>query len=355
MCPLDLCAIVQANTRIIGLEMNNAVIPRVSVIVPAYNAADFLTRALHSALAQTMPDLELIVVDDASSDATLALAREVAARDPRVRVLHNERNRGMYLTYNRAIDAARGEWIAALDADDIWLPERLERMLAVADGEDMVSDDQLLFYTSPYHRGRSKALSLLSSHGLTVTTPRRLDLLEFVEHDLGLLKPLIRGSFLRQRELKYDADLKIGADFFLYFEFLLAGARWLQLPNGYYLHSEHSENTSKNTVDIAKDVAKSTETLLRHPIVAADPALVRALERRARDWESNEAFAVVSDLLRQRRGAEFVRLLLNEPSYLSIAIGKISRSLWRRALWRIGGMWGQHPPASRFGPTKRGR
>src|SRR5215210_2650966 len=141
--------------------MNETITPRVSVIVPAYNAAGFLKRALHSALAQTMPDLELIVVDDASSDATLALAREVAARDPRVRVLQNERNRGMYPTYNRAIDAARGEWIAALDADDVWLPERLEQMLAVSAGEDAVSDDELILRTSPYHRGRVKALSLL--------------------------------------------------------------------------------------------------------------------------------------------------------------------------------------------------
>jgi len=299
-----------------------------------------------------MPDLELIVVDDASRDATPALAREVAARDPRVRVLHNERNRGMYPTYNRAIDAARGEWITALDADDVWLPERLEQMLAVSDGEDMVSDDQLLFYTSPYHRGRSKALSLLSIHGLTVTTPRRLNLLEFVEHDLGLLKPLIRRSFLCQRELKYDADLRIGADFFLYFEFLLAGARWLQLPNGYYLHSEHGENTSKNTVDIAKDVAKSTETLLRHPVVAADPVLVRALERRAREWESNEAFAVVSDLLRQRRGFGLTRLLVNDPSYLSLAMKKVVRSPLRRTLWRISSVSGRYSLA-RYYPGGR--
>src|SRR5919112_446276 len=128
--------------------MNREDPPRFSLIFPAYNAAGFLKRALHSALAQTMPDFELIVVDDASSDSTLALAHEVAARDPRVRVLHNERNRGMYATYNRAIDAARGEWVAALDADDVWLPERLERMLAVADGEDMVSDDQLIFLMS---------------------------------------------------------------------------------------------------------------------------------------------------------------------------------------------------------------
>jgi succinoglycan biosynthesis protein ExoO len=335
--------------------MDETTTPRVSVIVPAYNAAGFLKRALHSALAQTMPDLELIVVDDSSSDSTLAVARDVAAHDPRVRVLHNERNRGMYATYNRAIDAARGEWIAALDADDVWLPERLERMLAVADHEDMVSDDQLIFHMSPHHRGRAKALSLLASHGMTLSEPRRLNLLEFVEHDLGLLKPLIRRSFLYERDLRYDADLKIGADFFLYFGFLLAGARWLQLPNGYYLYSEHSENTSKDTVGIARDVARSTETLLRHPVVAADPVLTRALERRAREWESNMAFAIVADLLLQRRGAEFVRLLVTDPSNVARAMEKIARSLWRRALWRIGGTWDLHSISARFGLSERER
>src|SRR5919107_1349308 len=335
--------------------MDEATTPRVSVIVPAYNAAGFLKRALHSALAQTMPDLELIVVDDASGDSTLALAHDVAARDPRVRVLHNERNRGMYPTYNRAIDAARGEWIAALDADDVWLPDRLERMLAVSDSEDLVSDDQLIFRTSPHHRGRAKALSLLSSHGMTVSEPRRLNPLEFVEHDLGLLKPLVRRSFLRQRELKYDADLKIGADFFLYLGFLLAGARGVQLPNGYYFYSEHSENTSKDTVGIARDVVKSTETLLRHPVVAADPVLTRALERRAREWESNEAFAIVSDLLQQRRGAELVRLLVNDPSNVARALEKLVKSPWRRALWRISGVWGRHSPPARSSLSERER
>jgi len=299
-----------------------------------------------------MPDLELIVVDDASSDATLALAREVAASDLRVRVLHNERNRGMYSTYNRAIDAARGEWIAALDADDIWLPERLEQMLADSAGEDAVSDDELILRTSPYHRGRVRALSLLASHGVRVTTPRRINALEFVRHDLGLLKPLMRRSFLQQHELKYDADLKIGADFHLYFELLLAGARWLQLPNAYYLYSWHGENTSRDTLAIAEDVAKSNEGLLRHPVVAADPALVRALERRAKEWESNRSFAVLSKLLRQRRGAELGHLLVDKPSHLSLAMGKIVRSLRRRALWRISSVSGQYAPA-RYSPDDR--
>jgi succinoglycan biosynthesis protein ExoO len=332
--------------------MEKTVTPHVSVIVPAYNAAGFLKRALHSALAQTMPDLEVIVVDDASNDATLALAHEVAARDPRLRVLHNERNRGMYPTYNRAIDAARGEWIAALDADDVWLPERLEKMLDVADKVDIVSDDQLILRTPSYRGDSFSMVSLLSSHGLIMTKPRRLNKLEFVWHDLGLLKPLIRSSFLRQHELRYDADLTIAADFRLYFEFLLAGARWLQLPAGYYLYWSHDDSASKNTVEIARDVSKTTESLLRHPLVATDPVLVRALERRAKEWESNGAFAVVSDLLKQRHATELARLLVNEPSYLSLAVGKIARSLRRRALWKISSVSGQYSLA-RYYPDDR--
>jgi hypothetical protein len=121
------------------------------------------------------------------------------------------------------------------------------------------------------------------------------------------------------------------------------------------LYSEHSENTSKDTVGIARDVARSTETLLRHPVVAADPVLTRALERRAREWESNMAFAIVADLLLQRRGAEFVRLLVTDPSNVARAMEKIARSLWRRALWRIGGTWDLHSISARFGLSERER
>ena len=81
--------------------------PFVSVLVPAYNAAPFLRRALVSALNQTMCDLEIVVVDDASTDETLAVGRSVAAEDTRVRVLANERNLGEARTHNRAPEAAR--------------------------------------------------------------------------------------------------------------------------------------------------------------------------------------------------------------------------------------------------------
>jgi glycosyltransferase involved in cell wall biosynthesis len=97
--------------------------PLVSVVIPAYNAAPFLRRAIQSALDQTYRPLEIVVVDDGSTDGTRAVAE--AFGNP-VRVLHQE-NMGQPAATNRAICESEGEIIALLDADDAWLPERLEK------------------------------------------------------------------------------------------------------------------------------------------------------------------------------------------------------------------------------------
>jgi len=99
-------------------------VPSVSVVVPTYNRAGLLRRAIESVLAQTFTDYELIVVDDGSTDDTEEVLREF--RDRRIRVLRSEVNQGVSCARNRGIAAARGEWVAFLDSDDEWLPQRLE-------------------------------------------------------------------------------------------------------------------------------------------------------------------------------------------------------------------------------------
>jgi glycosyltransferase involved in cell wall biosynthesis len=106
--------------------------PKVSVVVPAYNAQSTLDAALSSVLEQTMPDLEVIVVDDGSRDDTWALMQRWHELDPeRVRVLQHPSalNRGVAATRNLALECARGEYIAFLDADDAWVPHKLEVQL----------------------------------------------------------------------------------------------------------------------------------------------------------------------------------------------------------------------------------
>lgn len=105
----------------------------VSVVMPLYNAAGFVRQSMESVLVQTHARFELIVVDDGSTDSSLSVASAVADADARVRILRNERNLGVAETRNRAIEVARGRYIAFLDSDDWWLPGKLEMQIAAMD------------------------------------------------------------------------------------------------------------------------------------------------------------------------------------------------------------------------------
>lgn len=308
-----------------------AAAPRVSVVVPAYNAADYLERALGTVLAQTMPDLEILVVDDASADATFKVARQVAARAPRVRVLRNKRNGGAAASRNRALAKARGEWVALLDADDTWSAERLERMLASAGSADVISDDVYVVRKSRTKPTEPKSWSLLQEQDLAVTEPRRLGALDFVRHDLGLLKPIVRRSFLEQHGLAYSPILRYNEDFLLYFELLASGARWLQLPDAYYFYHKHAGAITVDKGALWRSAIETAQTLLRHPAVVTDELLTAALEGRVREARGHVAFAAVREALRQHRFVELARALLRDPHNLLLVAKFVIERIYLRA------------------------
>ncbi|MBR5451677.1 MAG: glycosyltransferase family 2 protein [Clostridia bacterium] len=100
----------------------------VSIIMPSYNTAGFIADSIKSVLAQTYDNFELIIVDDCSTDNT----DEVVSffEDPRIRYFKNEKNSGAAVSRNRALREAKGKWIAFLDSDDIWAPQKLEKQIA---------------------------------------------------------------------------------------------------------------------------------------------------------------------------------------------------------------------------------
>lgn len=102
----------------------------VSIITPAYNAVRTLSETIESVQAQTFTDWEMIIVDDCSSDGTTALASRYATDDPRIRVIRRAENGGVAAARNQALGAATGRYMAFLDADDLWLPEKLHLQLA---------------------------------------------------------------------------------------------------------------------------------------------------------------------------------------------------------------------------------
>lgn len=101
----------------------------VCVIMPAYNAERFIETAIRSVMAQTYTNWELIVIDDCSKDATVDIVERLALEDERVTLLRNEENQGVAKTRNRGLDLCKGSYVAFLDSDDIWYPEKLEKQL----------------------------------------------------------------------------------------------------------------------------------------------------------------------------------------------------------------------------------
>lgn len=114
-----------------SLTPNGEAAPLVSVIMAAYNCEKYIGEAIESVIAQTYPHWELLCIDDCSTDGTREIIRRYADADGRVRLLPNEQNMGAAATRNRGIEAARGEFIAILDSDDVSMPDRLERSLAM--------------------------------------------------------------------------------------------------------------------------------------------------------------------------------------------------------------------------------
>lgn len=102
---------------------------RISIIMAAYNAEKTIEQAIHSVLSQTYPDFELLVVNDCSIDKTAMLVEAIAEKDDRVRLIPNEKNRGVSYTRKRGLEEAKGEWIAILDSDDAWAPEKLKKQI----------------------------------------------------------------------------------------------------------------------------------------------------------------------------------------------------------------------------------
>jgi glycosyltransferase involved in cell wall biosynthesis len=118
--------------------------PLVSVVLGTYNGEAYLQEQLDSVLAQTYTALEIIAIDDGSTDRTVAILRENAARDARIRVIVNEQNLGFIRNFEKGCRMSGGKWIALCDQDDYWLPEKVEKMAAAIGDHPMIYCDSAL-------------------------------------------------------------------------------------------------------------------------------------------------------------------------------------------------------------------
>ena len=120
-------------------EMITTTKPLISVIMPNYNGFAFVAETIKSVLNQTYDNLEVIVIDDCSTDGSVNIIKEFAKNDCRLSIIENDSNNGVSYVRNLGIQLAKGDYIALIDNDDIWEPDKLERQLAIAlEGNEIV-------------------------------------------------------------------------------------------------------------------------------------------------------------------------------------------------------------------------
>lgn len=254
---------------------------KVSVVIAAYNCAGFVHRAIGSALDQKGVEVEVLVVDDASSDGTAETILALAAKDSRIRLLSLNENGGPSAARNAGFAAATGDWIAVLDADDAFEPGRLSRLVTAgrAYDADLVADNFRYFdartgTVGPAGLRESGAPEIIGRHTFVAAARPFTD-----EADYGLLKPLFRREFFVRHELAYPVHTRHGEDFLLYLECLLRGGRFLLVRYPGYLYTTRQSGLSRTLVDYAGQVQELSVLALR-PEIAGDARLLSLLNMR---------------------------------------------------------------------------
>ena len=263
--------------------------PLVSVVIAAYNVQDCLGRAGASVLAQELQDFEILIVDDGSADATLAVARRLAGADVRIRVFSLGTNQGPSAARNRGIAEAHGEWVSILDADDTFEPARLRHLVDLAQRReaDMVGDDMVLYDAGADQR-LPPAFGWTHEQELTFDT-LLANAASADSRPLGWVQPVWRAAFLRAHGLAYPVQYRYMEDFFLFASSLLCGARaWLSPHPGYVYTLRHgpiSQQASKfsatrpSTHD-ARAVCEALITRFRGTLRDEQVRVLREIHRR---------------------------------------------------------------------------
>lgn len=274
--------------------------PDIAIIMANYNCARFIGAAIQSLIKQTLTSWELIIVDDASGDNSIAIAEKAAADDPRIRILRQTTNRGPGAARNRALEVVTAPWIAIMDSDDLMPPQRLRTLLrrVYQTGASIVADNLVEFSTES--EPRSFFPSRMRKEMAWVT------LADFIESNclysrtppLGYVKPLIWAD--AARGIWYDESLRIAEDYYFLAQVMLRGHNLLLDPSSVYFYRKHQDSTSHRlrTSDIAAMIA-ADDRFIRWTR-RLDPDVERALWVRRRSLDSLMVFDRVVGSLKSR-------------------------------------------------------
>jgi succinoglycan biosynthesis protein ExoO len=314
--------------------------PSVTVIIAAYNCEAFLSRAIASVTGQSLSPSEILIVDDCSTDGTRDVIRAAAAADQRVKMIALPGNGGPSAARNAGIDAARGDWIAMLDADDAFAPTRLDQLVrfAVTTDADLVADD-LAYYDAAADRVTGRGFGTATDASQSPVTLRDYfahNLASGTSFDWGLLKPIFRRHFMAKTGVRYKAGLRHGEDFQLVTELLSQGAVFRLLNEPLYLYTQRYGSVSKRSSGMTRTtigygaLKEATLALSRTPAIASDPALVELLKRRAAGLGRLDDAHFISTATRAMALGDILARIGRDPSFLPFMIRQFGTALGRR-------------------------
>jgi glycosyltransferase involved in cell wall biosynthesis len=273
----------------------------VSVIVPAFNAAPFLGEALESVFAQGLAGVEVVVVDDGSTDGTAEVARRFGRG---VRVLTQPRS-GSGHARNVGLKETTGDLVAFLDADDVWLPDKMARQLPLLEKDPalgLVFSDMVSF-GAPEGEAKEEGRSYFRERGFTGRcTPASI----FLHDMISTPTVVLRRAVLRETGT-FDPSLPIGQDTDLWLRIALAHS-FAAVPSPLVRRRFHPGNTTRDSRLLARCVVEIGERYLAR-CIAGEPWMERALREDLARKRWHHAFLEGCALLRAGQPREARRLL----------------------------------------------
>jgi len=213
--------------------------PIVSVVMPVYNTAQYLDEAIVSVLSQTLQDLELIAVNDGSTDHSGYILDNYAKNDKRVKVVHQE-NRGIAAARNRGMKEATGKYIAVMDSDDVCMPNRLEKQVSFMEKKP---DIALLGSRCSFFGEGKERIGVCPALDAEIVKSRLLFL-----PTLSHTSVIMRHNVITKHNLYYDEGLPLAEDYELYTRFIKYG-KIANLPDVLMKIRTHSESTTRRMTD----------------------------------------------------------------------------------------------------------
>ena len=255
-------------------QQNIAAIPLVSIIIPMYNSERYIESCVSSALNQTLKNIEIICVDDCSTDKTFNIVMELAKKDNRIRLAKLGQNSGTASEpRNLGIRLSRGKYIAFLDSDDMYTKTAMEELVIVA--EKWKAD---VVHTEQVYRPENDVIDVDENTKLTTfskelggfCTEPLLETDNLVERVQMFFKDrffgwihnkLYRRDFLMEKDLKF-APLKISEDIIFYFFVICTAPRIVRVPNIMYIYRENENSLTRKEVSLEESFHALTQLMI---------------------------------------------------------------------------------------------